>query len=47
LGHDKKDYSDPVYMRHILGGIRYVAGKVKILDFKKAYATTRDTPVQF
>jgi type 1 glutamine amidotransferase len=35
LGHDKKDYSDPVYMRHILGGIRYVAGKVKILDFKK------------
>ncbi|CAN5306928.1 hypothetical protein BH20BAC1_BH20BAC1_25750 [soil metagenome] len=47
LGHDKKDYSDPVYMRHILGGIRYVAGMVKKIDFTKAYAENRDTPVKY
>lgn len=45
LGHDKKDYSDPVYVQHILQGIRYVAGQVKPLNFSKAYATSRDTPV--
>lgn len=47
LGHDKKDYSDPVYMGHILGGIRYVAGKVNKLDFTKAYAGERDSPVEY
>jgi type 1 glutamine amidotransferase len=47
LGHDKKDYSDPVYLLHILGGILYVAGMVKKLDFTKAYADNRDTPVKY
>ncbi len=47
LGHDKKDYSDPVFMKHIFQGIRYVASQVKGLDFKKAYADTRDTPVRY
>lgn len=47
LGHDKKDYTDPVFVQHILGGIRYVASQVKPLDFKKAYADSRDTPVRY
>ena len=47
LGHDKRDYSDPVYTRHLLQGIRYVAGRVGKIDFKKAYADHRDTPVRF
>ncbi len=47
LGHDKKDYSDPVFIKHIFQGIRYVAGQLKGLDFKKAYADTRDTPVRY
>jgi type 1 glutamine amidotransferase len=47
LGHDKKDYSDPVYIQHLFGGIRYVAGKVKKIDFAKAYADSRDAPVRY
>ncbi|MBD0295298.1 MAG: ThuA domain-containing protein [Flavisolibacter sp.] len=47
LGHDKKDYSDPVFVQHIFGGIRYVAGRVKGPDFAKAYADNRDTPVRY
>ena len=47
LGHSKNDYSDPVYVRHILQGIEYVASRVKKLDFSKAYADSRDTPVRF
>ncbi|MBZ4188418.1 ThuA domain-containing protein [Niabella beijingensis] len=47
LGHDKKDYSDPVYLNHVLGGIRFVAGQVKGIDFKKAYARHRDDEVKF
>ncbi len=47
LGHDKKDYSDPTYVKHILQGIQYVASQVKVPDFSKAYADSRDTPVRF
>jgi type 1 glutamine amidotransferase len=46
-GHDKKDYSDPTYVKHLFQGIRFVSGKVKKLDFAKAYATSRDTPVKY
>jgi len=38
LGHHKKDYADPVYVQHLFQGIRFVAGEVKNIDFKKAYA---------
>ncbi|WP_018628226.1 ThuA domain-containing protein [Niabella aurantiaca] len=47
LGHDKKDYSDPVYLNHILEGIRFIASQVKTIDFKKAYAQHRDDEVRF
>ncbi len=46
-GHDKKDYSDPTYEQHILQGIQYVASLVKGIDYTKAYAADRDTPVRF
>ncbi|MDB5207461.1 MAG: Crp/Fnr family transcription regulator [Flavisolibacter sp.] len=46
LGHDKKDYADPLYVKHILGGIRFVASQVKKLDYSKAYADSRDTPLR-
>jgi uncharacterized protein len=45
LGHDKKDYEDPVYLNHVLGGIRFIASQVKKLDYSKAYATSRDMPL--
>lgn len=47
LGHDIKDYSDPVYVNHILQGIRYVAGRMKTIDYSKAYAVKFDDPVRF
>jgi type 1 glutamine amidotransferase len=47
LGHHKKDYSDPVYLQHLLQGIRFVASQVKNIDFNKAYADSRDTPVRY
>lgn len=46
LGHDKKDYSDPVYIQHLLQGISYVAKRVNKLDYSKAYAVDRDTPLR-
>lgn len=46
-GHDKKDYSDPVYVKHILQGIQFVASRVKTRDFTKAYATSRDTEIKY
>ncbi|ANH82335.1 Crp/Fnr family transcriptional regulator [Niabella ginsenosidivorans] len=47
LGHDKKDYKDPVYLKHLIGGIRFIASRVKIIDFKKAYATHRDDAIRY
>lgn len=47
LGHHKNDYADPVYMNHVLQGLRYVAGKVKSRDFSKAYANNFDEPVRY
>jgi type 1 glutamine amidotransferase len=36
LGHDKSDFQNPVYLQHILGGLKWAAsGK---LDYTKAYA---------
>ena len=45
LGHNKKDYEDPMYLNHIFQGMAYVAGRAARLDFSKAYATGRDTPM--
>lgn len=46
LGHDKKDYSEPVFVQHILQGIRYVAGRVNKIDYNKSYAVKYDDPIQ-
>jgi uncharacterized protein len=45
LGHNKKDYEDPLYLNHIFQGMSYVASRAARLDFSKAYATGRDTPL--
>lgn len=47
LGHDKKDYTEPVFVQHILQGIRYVASRVKKIDYKKSYAVKHDDPLQY
>jgi len=45
LGHNKKDYQDPVFLHHIFQGMTYVAATSGKLDYSKAYATERDTPM--
>ena len=45
LGHNKKDYEDLVYLNHVFQGMSYVASKVGKLNYSKAYATERDTPM--
>ena len=47
LGHAKETYSEPVFTTLVLNGIKFVAGKSKKLDYSKAYAHTRDAPVQY
>jgi type 1 glutamine amidotransferase len=38
LGHDKSDYQNPLYLQHLLGGLKWVAAEK--LDYSKAYATS-------
>ena len=42
LGHSKQSYQDPVYVNHLLQGLRYVAGAFKGLDFNNATSKTKD-----
>lgn len=45
LGHNKKDYEDPTFINHLVQGMAWVASSTGKLDFSKAYATERDTPM--
>ena len=47
LGHAKTDYiQDTTFIQHIFQGIHFVAGQVTKIDFSKAYADSRDTPIR-
>ena len=46
LGHDKKDYEDPIYLNHIFQGMTFVAATVQKRDQKKAYAKAMDEPLK-
>ena len=41
LGHNKEDYANPIYLAHIIEGLKWVTDKGK-LNYKKAYATGVD-----
>ncbi|RDV14705.1 ThuA domain-containing protein [Pontibacter diazotrophicus] len=45
LGHDKLSYEDPIFMKHVLQGMHFVASQSKSLNYTKAYATTKDNPL--
>ncbi len=36
LGHTEESYSDPLYLKHILAGIKYAIGKNEVPDYSKA-----------
>jgi cytochrome c len=38
-GHTKEAYSEPLFLKHLLGGIRYAMGDKVKLDYSKSYAT--------
>lgn len=46
LGHDKKDYEDPIYLNHIFQGMQFVAGHSQKRDASKSYAATMNDPVR-
>lgn len=47
LGHDKKDYEDPIFINHVFQGIRYVLSEATSKDYMKAYSKLVDEPVQY
>ena len=47
LGHAKTDYeTDARFINHLFQGIRYVASRVKKIDFSRAYADAYDAPIR-
>ena len=46
LGHNKEDYKDPAFRKHILGGILSVVRDRESLNYSKAYAQSPDDPVK-
>ena len=42
LGHSKESYQEPVYMNHLLQGIKFIASLYKGIDYSKAKAITKD-----
>lgn len=47
LGHDGKTYSDPTFEKFIMGGITWVIGENKPLDYSKAHAQSPDDPLPY
>ena len=45
LGHDGGDYENPIYSGLLRGALRYAATRARPLDYRRAYATSRDTPL--
>lgn len=41
-GHTSESYSEPLFLKHLLGGIQYAIGKNEVLDYSKA--TTQIPP---
>lgn len=37
-GHTKEAYAEPLFLKHLLGGIRYAMGENTVLDYSKSYA---------
>jgi cytochrome c len=47
LGHTEESYDDPLYLKHILGGIQYAIGENKALDYSKAHTLKTPPEEQF
>jgi len=38
LGHTDESYTEPLFLQHLLGGIRYAMGNEQVLDYSKSYS---------
>ena len=47
LGHNKEYYQEPMFTKHLLQGIQFIAAQSKKLDYSKAYAQSQDVPVRY
>ena len=47
LGHTDESFSEPLFLEHLLGGIRYAMGDGTPLDYSKAYAVERPEENRF
>ncbi len=47
LGHDKSDYSNPEFVKHLTEAMEYLKKQKKKRDFSQAYAKTHDEPLRF
>lgn len=47
LGHTKESYSEPAFLQHLLGGIRYAVGKNKRLDYTACRTPALPDPTRF
>ncbi|MFD1144706.1 ThuA domain-containing protein [Larkinella insperata] len=46
-GHTDESFSEPLFLKHLLGGIKYAIGEGKPLDYQKAYAKVTPEPNRF
>ena len=42
LGHTEESYADPLFLQHLMGGIRYAAGDGNPVDFSQATVTPEE-----
>jgi uncharacterized protein len=47
FGHDSSTYSDPLFRRHLLGGLQWAIGDKKPLNYAKARAVTPNDPLPY
>ena len=47
LGHTKESYADPLFLQHLLGGLRYAIGKKKRLDYAAVRTPEQPDPTRF
>ena len=47
LGHDKKDYEDPIFVNHVFQGLQFVVSQLREKDYSRFYARKIDDPVKF
>jgi len=47
LGHTNESYADPLFMQHLLGGLKYAIGKKKRLNYAAARTPELPDPTRF